>query len=241
MKDKLKMIENELISVYETDKGEKVVYGTELFECLGSKRQYTDWIKERFLDCDAIENQDFQSFSQKNEKGGRPKTEYIIKLDIAKEMAMLERNDIGKQVRRYFIRIEEKYKQLQKPKSALQILQDAMLEVDKKIEIVNEDLQEFKKDIPLLGLECQQITRAKNQKIVPLLGGKDAPAYKDVSLRGKVYRDINQQICREFDVDTYKAIKRNQIDSALKIIKDYQLPLVLSEQIRNVNCQMSFL
>ena len=56
-----------------------------------------------------------------------------------------------------------------------------MLEVDKKIEIVNEDLQEFKKDIPLLGLECQQITRAKNQKIVPLLGGKDAPAYKDVS------------------------------------------------------------
>ena len=240
MKDKLKMIENELISVYETDKGEKVVYGTELFECLGSKRQYTDWIKERFLDCDAIENQDFQSFSQKNEKGGRPKTEYIIKLDIAKEMAMLERNDIGKQIRRYFIRIEEKYKQLQKPKSALQILQDAMLEVDKKIEIVNEDLQEFKKDIPLLGLECQQITRAKNQKIVPLLGGKDAPAYKDVSLRGKVYRDINQQICREFDVDTYKAIKRNQIDSALKIIKEYQLPLVLSEQIRNVNCQMSF-
>ena len=55
MKDKLKMIENELISVYETDKGEKVVYGTELFECLGSKRQYTDWIKERFLDCDAID------------------------------------------------------------------------------------------------------------------------------------------------------------------------------------------
>ena len=107
MKDKLKMIENELISVYETDKGEKVVYGTELFECLGSKRQYTDWIKERFLDCDAIENQDFQSFSQKNEKGGRPKTEYIIKLDIAKEMAMLERNDIGKQVRRYFNKSQE--------------------------------------------------------------------------------------------------------------------------------------
>ena len=117
MKDKLKMIENELISVYETDKGEKVVYGTELFECLGSKRQYTDWIKERFLDCDAIENQDFQSFSQKNEKGGRPKTEYIIKLDIAKEMAMLERNDIGKKVRRYFISVEERYKEIASQRS----------------------------------------------------------------------------------------------------------------------------
>lgn len=37
--------------------------------------------------------------------------EYIIKLDTAKEMAMLERNEIGKQVRKYFIEIEKKYKQ----------------------------------------------------------------------------------------------------------------------------------
>jgi len=36
--------------------------------------------------------------------------EYIIKLDIAKEMAMLERNDKGKQVRRYFIEVEKEYK-----------------------------------------------------------------------------------------------------------------------------------
>ena len=110
--EKLKIIESELVPVYETDKGQKVVYGTELFACLGSKRQYTDWIKERFSDCDAEENKDFQSFSQKNEKGGRPKTEYIIQLATAKEMAMLERNDKGKQVRRYFIKVEEKYKEI---------------------------------------------------------------------------------------------------------------------------------
>ena len=49
--------------------------------------------------------------SQKNEKGGRPKTEYIIKLNTAKEMAMLERNEVGKNVRKYFIQVEEKYKE----------------------------------------------------------------------------------------------------------------------------------
>lgn len=109
----LKIIENELVPVYETSTGEKVVFGTELFDCLGSKRQYTDWIKGRLIECDAIENEDFQSFSQKNEKpnGGRPSTEYIIKLDTAKEMAMLERNNKGKQVRRYFINVEKKYKE----------------------------------------------------------------------------------------------------------------------------------
>ena len=108
----LKVNEDELVPVYETSTGEKVVYGTELYENLGSKRQYTDWIKKRLRECDAVEQEDYQSFSQNNEKpsGGRPKLEYIIKLDIAKEMAMLERNAKGKQVRRYFIQIEKKYK-----------------------------------------------------------------------------------------------------------------------------------
>ncbi len=107
----LKLIENELVPVYVTDTGEKVVYGTELFQALQSRRQYTDWVKDRLKECDAVENVDYESFSQKSEKpqGGRPITEYIIKLDIAKEMAMLERNAIGKQTRRYFIQVEKKY------------------------------------------------------------------------------------------------------------------------------------
>lgn len=109
----LKVIENELVPVYETSAGEKVVYGTELYESLGSKRQYTDWIKGRLVECDAVINEDYQSFSQNNEKpnGGRPKIEYVIKLDTAKEMAMLERNEKGKKVRRYFIAVEKKYKE----------------------------------------------------------------------------------------------------------------------------------
>lgn len=109
--DNLILLENDLVPVYTTNKGEKVVYGTDLYSCIKSKRQYTDWIKERLSECDAIEKKDFDSFSQKSEKGGRPKTEYIIKLGTAKEMAMLERNEVGKSVRKYFIHIEEKYKE----------------------------------------------------------------------------------------------------------------------------------
>lgn len=107
----LKVIESKLVPVYETDSGERVVYGTELYSVLEVKSNYRDWIKNRLNDCDAVENVDFQSFAKKLAKGGRPQTEYIIKLNTAKEMAMLERNDKGKQVRRYFIAVEEKYKE----------------------------------------------------------------------------------------------------------------------------------
>lgn len=116
--DNLKIIENELVPVYETSAGEKVVYGTELYEVLEVKSRYNDWVRNRLNDCEALENEDFQTFT-KNLVKGRPQTEYLIKLDTAKEMAMLERNEKGKQVRRYFIRIEQRYKE-NKSKNAIE-------------------------------------------------------------------------------------------------------------------------
>lgn len=107
----------------------------------------------------------------------------------------------------------------------IQILAQGNIELKEKIEAVNDDLQEFKRDMPLLALECQKITKAKNQKVVPILGGKNAPAYKDNSLRQLVYSDIDAQLRREFGVNTYKAIKRNQCDMAIKIINEYELPI----------------
>lgn len=109
----LRVIENELVPVYVTSTGEKVVYGTELYECLGSKQEYSNWVKNRLKECDSAENADFTTILSKS-TGGRPKQEYIIKLATAKEMAMLEHNQKGKQVRRYFIRVEEKYKEEKK-------------------------------------------------------------------------------------------------------------------------------
>lgn len=123
----------------------------------------------------------------------------------------------------------------------LQIVAKGTLEVKEEIRKVNEDLQEFKKDMPLLALECQKITKAKNQKVVPLLGGKDSPAYKDNSIRQQVYSDIDAQLRREFGVNTYKAIKRNQCDLAVKIINEYELPMYLKDQIDSSNAQESFL
>lgn len=123
----------------------------------------------------------------------------------------------------------------------IQLLAQGNVELEEKIEAVNDDLQEFKKDMPLLALECQKITKAKNQKVVPMLGGKDAPAYKDNSLRQLVYSDIDAQLRREFGVNTYKAIKRNQCDVAIKIINEYELPMYLKDRIDNENAQGSFL
>ena len=133
----------------------------------------------------------------------------------------------------------------EKPKSVpmttdqkIQLLAQGNVELTERIDKVDKDLQEFKADMPLLALECQRITRAKNQKVVPLMGGKNAPAYKNKSLMHKVYSDVDAQLRREFGVNTYKAIKRNQCDLAVKIIEDYILPMYLKEEIDAENAQM---
>jgi anti-repressor protein len=57
------------------------------------------------------ENVDFVSFTENTVKpqGGRPSTDHAIKLDMAKELSMIQRNEKGKQARGYFIRVEKEY------------------------------------------------------------------------------------------------------------------------------------
>lgn len=132
----LTVIENELVPVYETSTGEKVVYGSELHQVLNVKSPYREWSSRRFKDCDAEENADFYSVEISTLVGGSPKKDHIVKLDTAKEMAMLERNVQGKTVRRYFIAVEEKYKkQITQPKPKRKRLKPKDLSVKQHMNI----------------------------------------------------------------------------------------------------------
>lgn len=117
----LKLIENEgLIKVYTTDEDIKVVDGRELWEGLEVEKDFSDWIKSNLENVDAAEGIDFSTLKGKtSEQGGRPAIEYILNLEIAKEICLvagasprankeLKRN--SKNYRKYLIAVEEKYK-----------------------------------------------------------------------------------------------------------------------------------
>ena len=121
----------------------------------------------------------------------------------------------------------------------IKLLAQGCLELEQKIDSVDEDLQTFKKEMPLLAIECETITKAKRKKVFELTGGKDSNAYQDKSLRGRIYKDLESQLIREFGVGSYKAIKRNQTEKAVEIITSYELPLCLKEEVENTNSQMN--
>lgn len=142
---------------------------------------------------------------------------------------------------KYINRFHDMEEIIQKPKSPMELLElefKALKQVEDKVDSVDKDLQTFKKDMPLLGIEESRITAAVKKKGVKCLGGKESEAYQDKSIRGKVYSDIYSQLKREFGVDTYKAIKRNQCDLAVSIIEGYELPMALEEEINDLNAQL---
>lgn len=152
----LTVVENELVPVYETSTGEKVVYGSELYEVLGVKSNYRDWVKNRLNDCEAVENEDFQIFA-KNLAKGRPAQNHIIKLDTAKEMAMLERNAKGKQVRRYFIQVEKKFKAGKTSKKVQSAKKERLPSVNMMVKNIKEALHDAGVDSKYIAAEVVRI------------------------------------------------------------------------------------
>lgn len=116
---------NELINVTLNDNQEPVVSGRQLHEALGVNSRYTTWF-DRMKEYGFTEGHDFLPNLGKS-TGGRQATDHVIKLDMAKEIAMIQRTERGKQVRQYFIQVEKDFNSPEK------IMARALLMADQKV------------------------------------------------------------------------------------------------------------
>lgn len=106
----MRIVESGLIPVYEGAGQERLVNARELHESLGSATRFNDWIQRRLDSYGFREGTDFYSELSKTPSAGRPTVEYWLRLNVAKELAMVESNARGQQIRRYLIEVEERYR-----------------------------------------------------------------------------------------------------------------------------------
>ncbi len=106
--------------------------------------------------------------------------------------------------------------------------------LDKKIEDTRKEIED---NLPLFQVDCVLLSNCVKRKGVQILGGKETEAYKDKSIRGKVYSDIYMQIKREFGLVhnnrflPYNALLRKYRDDAMELVENYETPLAISEDI----------
>ena len=129
---------NELIPLQpQTINGNAVetVSARELHEFLESKQDFSTWIKNRIEKYEFVENQDYIMLHKKMElsKTGQMGVEYFVSVGMAKELAMVERTEKGKQARQYFIECERKLRETQAklaPKTYVEALRTLADEVE---------------------------------------------------------------------------------------------------------------
>ena len=100
----------EIAPIFDNENGEVKISGRQLHMFLEVQTPYAKWF-DRMTEYGFTEGVDFWTNLSKtsSELGGRPATDHLMTLSMAKELAMLQRTDKGKEARRYFIRIEEEW------------------------------------------------------------------------------------------------------------------------------------
>ena len=127
---------NNLINVSLNENQEPVVSGRQLYQVLGVKTPYSMWF-DRMVEYGFTENQDFllNNFVKQIGRGGHNKIDHVLKLDMAKEIAMIQRTDKGKEVRQYFIQVEKDFNSPEKIMArALKIADRKIIKLEATIE-----------------------------------------------------------------------------------------------------------
>lgn len=101
---------DEIIKVCYDDADRPTVSGRELHDALGVKTAYKDWFP-RMCEYGFCHGVDYCSFlsDRSDGKAGKPRTDHQLTIPMAKELCMIQRTEKGKQMRQYFIAVEERW------------------------------------------------------------------------------------------------------------------------------------
>ena len=119
-----------IIELQEQEDGTIAVSGRELHDFLEIGTQYTKWF-DRMTEYGFEENQDYGTLSQKRltaQGNTTTYTDHVLTIDMAKEISMIQRNEKGKQARRYFLQVEKAWN------SPEMIMKRALQFADRKID-----------------------------------------------------------------------------------------------------------
>lgn len=148
----------ELIKIDVNENQEPVISGRALHSFLEVATPYDKWFP-RMVEYGFTDGLDFSTFLSES-TGGRPATDHAIRLDMAKEIAMIQRSEKGKQARQYFIQIEKDYNSPEKIMArALQIAEKELSNLRLENKVQEQQIAELKPKASYydLVLQCKDL------------------------------------------------------------------------------------
>ena len=203
----------ELIAVSQTIIGQSAVNAVntrDLHSRLEVKTKYADWIKRAIDKYGFEEGIDFTIL--KNGNGNNAFIDYIVSLDMAKELCMLDDSDKGRQFRKYFIECEKQAQIPRTPSEQIHLLAQGYTQIEQVVNEVKADVENLKNDIVLTSAQKRAIQNAVSLKVYSfdVLADKK----KTSALFKRVYKTLKDH----FAVSSYMEIRRIDYDEAKNFI-----------------------
>lgn len=213
---------NELIKTITRDDGTIAVSGRELHDFLGVGKDFSNWFKD-MASYGFEEGKDFSPFSAKTPNGGRPRIEYVMTLDMAKEVAMIQRTNKGKQARQYFISVEKRYKQLEAlphtPEEKLALTMEVANRSAEKVMKLDNRVTDLEKNAPIAPGEYSYISRQVRNVVESYINTHHLRVTQ--KQRGLLYKDVSRGMNEYVGIKTRTQLRKRDFDRADEYISNW--------------------
>lgn len=238
----IRIFSEDVIPVYDTDTGEKVVLGRELHEKLKIKTPYHIWFP-RMVEYGFVDGTDYFTENKNvHREDGRKmpqvQIDHIIKLDMAKHIAMIQRTPEGMEIRQKLIDLEKnasvnQFAGLSKELQAILVIDQRTMKQEQRISALENTMT--------IDYNQQRVLkRVVNTVVIDALGGMDSPAYKSRSVSQKLFMECNRDIQDWFNVNSRNNVPKKRFDEAVEYIKKWRpcANSVMLVQVTNGQTQM---
>ena len=168
----LTVFSKDVLPVYTTDTGEKVVIGRELHEALKAAERYSKWF-DRMSGYGFESGLDYTPYQKVHPQNGQEIEDHLLKLDMAKHIAMIQRSPEGKAIRDKLISLETNISQLSPELRTLIAIETRQQEQAKQLEQVNQRLDSIGDVVALSPTGWRADTKNIIVKIAHKLGGNE--------------------------------------------------------------------
>lgn len=187
-----------------------------IHDFLHVKTKFSDWIKRAIERYDFIENQDYAIL--KNGNGNNAFIDYVVTIDMAKELSMLENNPKGKATRKYFIEFEKRaLKVLNSQSTQIQLLQETL----NQIAIADQRITKIESNFRIENWQQKRLEEIKNQKVYELV--EKHGLNDDAAMIKKLHSRVWKCLKNRFNIPRYNELPMCEFDNGVSYVKKLTL------------------
>ena len=174
------------------------------------KTRFNDWIQRAIEKYDFEENIDYSKMSNGTSRG----IDFIVTLDMAKELAMLENNPKGRKTRKYFINFEKEAKKVISSQSTqIQILQEMI----NQVAITDQRVTKLESNLRIENWQQKKLEEVKNQKVYEIAQKHDLK--NDSAMIKKLHSRVWKSLKNRFSIPRYNELPICEFENGVSYIQ----------------------